>query len=163
MEFRVSSGNPESRLRIPSGTRNIPGSTGNVGRSKAARCLRIVKISCVGQGIHLVLQILNLSQELPPSGRISSPVAWTIHQFLVVLLHLPLRNKFFSILQFLANLLRDFLGRVCFSFQILRVNSSFLFEPDLPIGSPDTAPLFVIRVLDCFHEGQYQKFFVPNF
>ena len=64
LEFRVSSGNPESRLSIPSGTRNTQRLAGNVGCSRTARCFRIVKISCVGQGIHLVLQILHLSQEL---------------------------------------------------------------------------------------------------
>ena len=43
---------------------------GNVGCSRLARWLRIVKFSCVGPRIHLVLQILNLSQELTHSGRV---------------------------------------------------------------------------------------------
>ena len=53
-----------------SGTRNTQGLIGNVGCSRAARCLRIVKLSCVGQGIHLVLRLLNLSQELTHIRRI---------------------------------------------------------------------------------------------
>ena len=48
--------------------------------------------------------------------------AKTIHQFLLVLLDLFLRNKFFSILQFLSNLLLDFLGRVYSSFPILHTS-----------------------------------------
>ena len=47
----------------------------------------------------------------------SSLDAWTIHQFLIVMLDLFLRNKLFSILQFLGNLF------------------AYLFELDQPIDS----------------------------
>ena len=56
---------------------------------------------------------------------------------------------------------RFFLGRFCFSFPILRIN--FFLEFDLPIDSLDTAPIFEIRVLDCFHNRQNQNFFVFKF
>ena len=46
MVLRVSSGNPESRLSIP--TQNRQGLAGTVGRSRAARCHRIVNFSCIG-------------------------------------------------------------------------------------------------------------------
>ena len=64
----------------------------------------------------------------------SSLDAKTIHQFLLVLLDLFLRNKFFSILQFLGNILLDFPGRVHCSFPILQTRL-FLSEPDQPIDS----------------------------
>ena len=42
--FRVSCGNPESQQGMYGpGTRNGRGLTGNVGRSRAARCFRIVE------------------------------------------------------------------------------------------------------------------------
>ena len=44
----------------------------------------------------------------------SSLDAKTIHQWLLVLLGLFLRNKLFSIFQFLGNLLHDLLGRSLF-------------------------------------------------
>ena len=52
--FRVSSGNPESRLSIP-GARNVRG-------LESCSLYQDRKKSCVRQGIHLVLQVLNLSQ-----------------------------------------------------------------------------------------------------
>ena len=56
MEFRVSSGNPESRLSIPLGLGIIKGGLGTWDAPE----LRTLsqdrkKISCVGQGIHVVL------------------------------------------------------------------------------------------------------------
>ena len=78
----------------------------------------------------------------------SSLDTYTIHQFLRVSLDQFLRNKFFSILQILGNSLLDFLGRVCSSFPILHSNSSFLFEPEKPIHSPEKAVIVEIRVLD---------------
>ena len=50
-------------------------------------------------------------------------------------LALFLRNKFFSILQFIGNILHDFLGRVCLSIPILHTSLFHLFKPDLPIDS----------------------------
>ena len=50
-----------------------------------------------------------------------------------------------------------------FLIPILRKNSSFLFETDLPIESPGRASISEIQVLDQFHREQYQQFFVPNF
>ena len=66
---RVSSGQSRIAVERTSGARNIPGLVGNVGCSRAARCLRIVQISCVGQRVHLVLQILTLSQKLTHNRR----------------------------------------------------------------------------------------------
>ena len=57
--------------RHGSGSRKSKGLTGNVGCSRAARCLRIVKCSRIWQGIYFVLWILNLSQQLTHSRRIS--------------------------------------------------------------------------------------------
>ena len=54
---------------------------------------------------------------------------------MLVQLVMFLRNKFFSILQVLGNLLRDFLGRVYFSIPILHTSLSYLCEPDQPIIS----------------------------
>ena len=42
---------------------------------------------------------------------------------------------------------------------MLQTNSSFLFEPGLPIDSLDTAPIFEIQAVHWFH----RIFFVPNF
>ena len=62
----------QSRIAAKHGreTRNTGRLTGTVGRCRAARCSRIVKFSCVGQGIHFVLKILNLSQHLTHCRRI---------------------------------------------------------------------------------------------
>ena len=49
-------------------------------------------------------------------------VAWKILQFLLVLLAQLLRNKFFSILQFLGNPLHDHLGRAFFSYTVHHTN-----------------------------------------
>ena len=54
-----------------------------------------------------------------PQYQDSSPVAWTTHQFSIVWLDLFLSNRFLAIPSFLDHFLRDFLGRVCFSFPIL--------------------------------------------
>ena len=103
--------------------------------SRPARCFRIVKFSCVGQSIHLVLQILNLGEELTHRRRISRLLHGESTNFSIVwLFFLFIRNRFFMIPQFLGNLLRDFLGRVYFSFPSLQINGSFLFEPDLPMS-----------------------------
>ena len=77
------------------------------------------------------------------------------HQFLLVMLDLFLRNKFFSILQFLGNHFLDFVGRVCSSFPILHTSLLCLFELDQPIDSP------VVVVIDLIKE-QYQNFCFPN-
>ena len=56
------------------------------------------------------------------------------HSSLVALslLNLFLRNKFFSLVQFLSNLFHDLLGRVHFSIPSVHTCSLYLFEPDLP-------------------------------
>ena len=79
MEFSASSGNLEWRPSTPLGLGIFKGW---LGCSRAARCVRIVKISCVVQGIQLVLQILNLSQED------SVPAAQESSQFSIVWLYL---------------------------------------------------------------------------
>ena len=61
--------------------------------------------------------------------------ALTIHLFLVVELDRFLRNSVLSILQFLGNMLLDFLDRVYSSFPIFHTNESSLFESDQPIDS----------------------------
>ena len=62
IEFRVLSGNPESRQSM-SGARNSRGLNGNVGHSRAASCLRIVKFSPHSRHSPC-LAVLNLRQEL---------------------------------------------------------------------------------------------------
>ena len=69
-----------------------------------------------------------------------------------------LRHKFFTMLQFLGNFLRDFLRSVFDSVPILHTNLSSLFEPDQPIDSPVVAVIVEIRVLDECHKEQYQNF-----
>ena len=69
-------------------------------------------------------------------------------QFLLVQLDPLLRNKFFSILQFIGNLLRNFLGRVCSSFPILNTTLYSVFEPDQPIDSPVVAVIVGIQTPD---------------
>ena len=60
--------------------------------------------------------------------------------------------------QFLARLSWKSLSRI----SITPHELFFLLEPDLPIDSADTAPIFEFRFLDWFHKGQYPNFFVPN-
>ena len=69
--LRVSSGNPEWRLIIPWRLGILMGCR-NVGYSRVARSFRIMKFSCVIQGIQLVLQVLNLSHKLIYDRRILS-------------------------------------------------------------------------------------------
>ena len=71
-------------------------------------------------------------------------------------------NRFFVILEFLGNLLRDFLGRVCFSFPFLRINQSFLFEPEQPTDPLGTIPSR-FEFSNGFIKGHIRIFFVPNF
>ena len=79
-----------------SGTRNIQGLAGNVGCSRAARCLKSLKISCINQGVLLVMQILNLSQELTHNGKIPLLLPGrTIRQFQIVWLYQFPRSRFF--------------------------------------------------------------------
>ena len=64
---------------------------------------RIVKFSCIWQGIYFVLWIPNFSHHLTHSRRIPLILQILLDQFL--------RNKSFSILQFLGNPFHDLLGR----------------------------------------------------
>ena len=77
----------------------------------------------------------------------SSLDAKPIHQFLLVLLDLFLRNKVFSILQLLGNLSLDFLERVYFSIEITHTNLFSLFEPDLRIDSLVVAEIVGIDLI----------------
>ena len=110
-------------------TRNNQGLTGNGGYCRAARSFKIIKFSCTIQGIHLVLQVLNLSQKLIHGRRILS-VAWRVHQFSSVWPHPLPHSKFFVIHQFLGNLLRDLLG-THFILHILFSKLSALFPLSL--------------------------------
>ena len=99
--------------------------------------------------MYFVLQILNLSEELTHSRRIpfpldSFPAAQMIRRFAIGL-HVFLRNRFFVIPQVLGNLLLDFLRR----FYLSSPSQNFLiiFEPCLPIDSPDKAPVSETQVL----------------
>ena len=65
----------------------------------------------------------------------STLVAQTIHQFLLVMFGLLLRNNFLQILEFLANLSPNFLGRVYSLFPILLSCIFCFFVPDQPIDS----------------------------
>ena len=109
--FRVLCGNPESRQSTVSGTRNGGRLTGNVGRSRAARCF---------------------SQNSFPSDQQLTRKRGQLRKFLLVSLDLHLLNKFSSILQFLGNLLLDVLGRVFSLLSFLHASLSCLVEPDQP-------------------------------
>ena len=100
----------------------------------------------------VVLQILNLSQLLTHSRRIP----------FLACLALFLRNKFFSILQFLGNLSVDFLGRAHSSIPILHRSLFYLFEPDLPIDSLVVAEIVGTRTPDWPHKEPYVNFSFPN-
>ena len=82
------------------------GSIGDVGRSKAAPLVQDRKFLS-----HLTRSLLcsvnpELESAITDSRSLDSSLrAEIIHQFLLVLLGLFLRNKFFSILQFLGNLM----------------------------------------------------------
>ena len=80
----------------------------------------------------------------------SSLDAETIHQFLLVLLDLFLRNRFFSILQFLDNLLLDFFSEESVPHFQSSIQDYFfcLFEPDQPIDSLVVAVIVGTRTLD---------------
>ena len=73
-----------------------------------------------------------------------------------------LRNKFFLILQFLGNILLDFLGRIYFPSLILHTNWFYLFELDLPIGSIVVAEIVEIRIPGWCHEEQYPNSYFSN-
>ena len=81
-------------------------------------------------------------------SRDSSLDAYTTYRFLLVSLDLLLRNTFFSILQFLGNLLLDVIGRVYSSFPILHTNLFCLVELDQPIDSPVVAVTIGTRTPD---------------
>ena len=87
----------------------------------------------------LVLQILNLSHELIHCGK--NP--FLLHR-IVGLFQLQ-NNIFFVILQFLCNFLQDLPAKLCFSFRILHIASTFPFERDQSIGSPVRAPFSGIQ------------------
>ena len=70
-------------------------------------------------------------------------------QFLLVLLDLFLRNKFFSILQFVGNLSLNFSDESVPHFQFSLQASLFgLFESDQPIESPVVAVIVGTRTPD---------------
>ena len=151
----------QSRIaaRQGSGTQNRRGLIGNVGRSRAAPWFRIVNML-----LHLTRNLL--CSVIPKSEAIidsrsqdSSLYAWTIHQFLLVLLDLFLRNKFFSILQFLGNLLHGLLAEFQFSIQAY----FYLSESDLPIDLLDVTEVVEIQTLAWSLEKRCQKFSSPNF
>ena len=146
--FRVSSGNPESRLRVPLGLGILKEFTGNVERSRTARCLRIVKFSCVRRRIHFVLEILDLSHELTHSHKI-----------------LPSLQRPF--INFKSS------GSICFFatdslqfFNFLAISCvAFLEESFSHFQSSEKIIFSLIRLVQFqsrFHKGPYQIFFVPN-
>ena len=106
---------------IPRGLGILMGWLGTWGYSRAARSFRIIKFSCVAQGILLVRQALNLSQEAIHGRRILP----LLHgEFIDFQLSSSIR-KFFGILQLLGNLLRDLPDKVCFAYPILQIASFF--------------------------------------
>ena len=116
-----------------------------MGRSRDAHCFRIVKIL-----LHPTRNLLRSANPVFESiidsqSQDSSLDTWTTHEFLLVLLDLFLRNKLFSILRCLGNILLDFLGRVCSSIPILRTSLFHLFEPEQPIDSPVGAVIVWIQ------------------
>ena len=81
---------------------------------------------------------------------------------LLVELGHSLHSNAFAILQFLGNLLCDFLGRACSSFPILHTNWFFRFE-HCPINSPEEVVISKFQVLDGIHVEQFLNFFAPTF
>ena len=144
-EFRVSRCKQESPNHS-SGTRNIQGLAGNVGCSRAARCLRIIKFSCI------IPKIPESEPEADSLWKDSLSVAWRVHRVSIVELYQLPHSKFFLILQLLGNLLRDL---------ILQIASFFRFEPDQSIDSPDRAPFSGIQAVGQFHREQHQHLFFP--
>ena len=65
--FRRQSRNAAKHSSV---TRNCQGWTGNVGRSRAARSFRVMKVSRIRQGIRFILWLSHLSQELTHCLRI---------------------------------------------------------------------------------------------
>ena len=110
----------------------------------------------------LFCKILNLSQEVTHSSRIPllfhgqfiySQVSGSICFF---------ATDSSSFLNLLSISCASFLEESIPHFQFSHRNYYFLFEPDLPFDSPDTAAIFEILVPDWFHRERYQNFFVPN-
>ena len=136
----------QSRItaRHCSGTRNIPGLTENVGRIRAARCFRIVKILSHQRRNSLCTANREFESRADSQKKNSSPAAKIIRQFSTVWLYLFLRDIFFVIPQFLGNPLHNLIGRAYFSIPILRTS--------LIVG---------IRALYESHKEQYQNFSVP--
>ena len=98
-----------------------------MGRSRAARCLRIVKNSIASdKEFTLICNSLNVSQEFTHSSRI--PLL--LHgQFINSCLSSSIcffATKFIVNLQFLGNLLPDFLGSVYSSFPIHHTSLSLV-------------------------------------
>ena len=81
----------------------------------------------------LILQILNLSQE--PTHSSWNPLLLQ-RQFICSQLSGSIsffRTRFFVILQLLGNFLRDFVGRICFLFPIIHINSIFSLSQICPL------------------------------
>ena len=103
--------------------------------------------------------MLHLSQQLTHSHKIPLLMAQTIHQFLLVLLESGSSQQIFSeFLQFLGNLLLDFLGRLYSSSPIIHTSLFCLFESDQPIDSPVVAVIVGIQILHWSHEKRCQNF-----
>ena len=98
LKFASSSVVQQSRIatKHTSGAWNSRVLTGNVGHSRAARCLRVVKLFHFIQGIHVVLQSPDLRQELIHSKRFFFSFEHKIHLFSVVEL-LPSLHDTFSV------------------------------------------------------------------
>ena len=88
------------------------------------------------------------------------PCAQEVHHFSIVWPSQRLYSKFLLILQFLENFLHDLPQKICVSFPIRYIASSFPFEFDLSIDSPDKVPSSGFGAEHQFHKELHQHFFI---
>ena len=133
-----------------SDSRNSRGLTGNVGHSRAARCLRIVKF--------FFLHVRH-SPCFAESGSDHK-----IHLCSTVELFPSLHDKFSVTPQLPCDLVRDSLNKVHFSSLIIRRFCGFPSELDKPIGLHDVTLIFVIQKLtvDSIHNHPIRISLIPN-
>ena len=131
--------------------------TGKVGYSRAARCFRIIKFLCICQGVHQVLQFLNLNHKLIHGRRI----LFLVRRELIT-------SQLSSSFSFCtANSLYFFNCKAisctiflksCFSSLVRHIASSFPFESDQSIDLPDKVPSSGIGAACQFHKEPSQHF-----
>ena len=124
--------------------------TGSEEYSRGARSFKIIRFSCISQGIRLVLHVMNLSQELVHCRftfflrrkLINSQLSSSLNS------QQTLRNSSTS-WQFLHHF-----PEKCFSWLILQIAISFPFELDQTVDSPDGVPSPVTKSNISIHLSQ---------